>query len=175
MKRLFFALWPDDVTRQRCVSIINSISQKPKKPVNVANLHVTLLFLGNISKNQQTSLQTAASAIAIPEMTIYFNRLSFWKKPGILCLTVAEPYIELQSLADSLKMVARGLNIKTDDRPYTPHISLIRDAKQLASIEFEPIIWRSHSFCLVQSHSLINKTAYEIIQEWPPISISRKQ
>jgi RNA 2',3'-cyclic 3'-phosphodiesterase len=175
LKRLFFALWPDDVTRQRCVSIINSISPKPDKTVDTANLHVTLLFLGNISKIQQTSLQAAASSIAIPEMTIYFNRLSFWKKAGILCLTVAKPYTELQYLAENLKMVARELNIKTDDRPYTPHITLVRDAKQLAPIEFEPIIWRSHSFCLVQSHSLNHKTAYEIIKEWPPSPVSRQQ
>ncbi len=126
---------------------------------------MTLLFLGNISVQQQISLQAAALAITIPEITINFNRLSFWKNPGILCLTIAEPNAELQFLADRLADVAKQLMIKIDNRPFKPHITLVRHAHELAQVEFEPILWRSHSFCLAQSST--GNLAYEIIQQWP--------
>ena len=68
--RLFFALWPDDIIRQRCASIINSMVKEPMAPVRAANIHVTVLFLGNLSTEAKQAVLEQSSSIKIPEIKI---------------------------------------------------------------------------------------------------------
>lgn len=166
MKRLFFALWPDDITRQQCVKITKGINKEKARPVNPANLHVTLLFLGNIAADKEISFRLEAATIPIPKTTLRFDQLNFWKKPGVLCLTATDSSPELMALVDNLSIVARKLDIPIDERPFKPHVTLVKKAKELTTLEFEPVIWHSKSFCLVESCSLINGVEYRIIEQW---------
>ncbi len=167
MKRLFFALWPNDIVRQKCVAVISSISQESIRPIANNNIHVTLVFLGNIDSNQEALLIDGADEIVIPEIIINFNRLSYWKKSGILCLTASKPCSELQTVVADLSSLATDLNIKLDERPYKLHVTLARNTQLLTRADFEPVQWLSNSFCLVQSHTLPSRLGeYEIIKEW---------
>ncbi len=166
MNRLFFALWPDDITRQRCAGIINSIGTHSSQPISAGNLHVTLTFLGNVPSESLEPLIQQASQVYVPAVKIRFNRLSFWKKPGILCLTSSTTSANLVQLVNDLNTIAKAFNIKLDTRPYKPHITLMRNANTLSAVEFEPVIWRSHAFCLVKSHTGLHGVEYEVIKDW---------
>ncbi|MEQ1740186.1 MAG: RNA 2',3'-cyclic phosphodiesterase [Methyloglobulus sp.] len=163
MKRLFFALWPDDITRQKCVKITVAIN---KSVVSPTNLHVTLLFLGNVTLDKETVLRQEAAIIPPPKLTLCFNRLSFWKKPGVLCLTSTDDNPELISLVNNLAVAAKKLEIPVDQRPYKPHVTLVKKAKASKTLGFEPVNWRSNSFCLVESCSQPNGVEYRIIEQW---------
>ncbi|WP_411726629.1 RNA 2',3'-cyclic phosphodiesterase [Methyloglobulus sp.] len=166
MKRLFFALWPDDMIRQQCVKITRAINNGKIRPVNPANLHVTLLFLGNITTDKEIAFREEVAIIPVPKITLRFDHLNFWKKPGVLCLTATDNSPKLMALVDNLAIVARKLDIPIDERPFKPHVTLAKKAKEPMTLEFEPIIWHSKSFCLVESCPLSNGVEYRIIEQW---------
>lgn len=169
MKRLFFALWPDDIIRNQCVKISHAIRLESARSVEPANLHATLLFLGNIDSDKELTFRQEAAAIPVPKITIQFDQLSFWQKPGILCLTAAKFSPELVMLVDNLSTIARKLDHPIDARPFKPHVTLVKKVKKLITLEFEPIIWHSEAFCLVESCSLTNGVEYRIIEQWKAI------
>ncbi len=167
MKRLFLALWPDDKSRQQCAKIATAIQTEKVSPVKPSNIHITLIFLGNLDLEKETHLKQALVDIHVPRITLTFDRLSFWKKPGIICLTTTGLSVGLATLVEDLSMPVKKLEILIDERPYNPHITLIKKAKKLKVLEFPPIIWHSESFCLVESCSTPNGVEYRVIGEWP--------
>lgn len=166
MKRLFFALWPDQNTRQACAKLAKTLSCSGGKPVAPENLHVTLVFLGSVDDETEAALTSAASAIQVPRLTITFDRVDFWRKPRILCLTGRTEGGELKTLVAELNAVSQTLSIEVDRRPYTPHVTLVRKAREPKAITFEPIVWQTDSFCLVESRTLPEGVEYRVIQEW---------
>ena len=167
MKRLFFALWPDEPTCQQCVEIQNLLLNLSCKPVAMHNLHVTLVFLGNVDAAKEMALLEAATTISARQIQIIFDQLSFWNKPKVLCLTSQVIDSELSNLVKELTNVAKNLAIAVDERLYTPHVTLARKANQTVNLTFEPIIWRANQFCLVESCSTITGVEYRICQTWP--------
>ncbi|OAI12832.1 2'-5' RNA ligase [Methylomonas lenta] len=165
MKRLFFALWPDQNTRQQCQQVIQSLPGQGK-PVVANNLHVTLVFLGNIDQARQIAITKAANTIDIQPMRLIFNHLNFWKKPAVVCLVAEQVDPAVSNLVAQLSMSARQLGIELDDRPYKPHITLLRKAKSQVNIDFNPIHWQSNSFCLVESCSTTSGVEYRVIERW---------
>ena len=166
MKRLFFALWPDESIRQQCVRIGNAVVTEKARPVQAANIHVTLLFLGNTAPDKEEGFKQALATIPVPTLTLCFDNLSFWKKPGISCLTTTDPNPEIGMFVEILSRLARKLDIPIDDRPFKPHVTLVKKAKTQTSLEFDPIIWHSNSFCLVESCRFSNGIEYRIVEKW---------
>jgi len=166
MKRLFFALWPENIIRQQCLDIGKAVLTEPARLVRPAYIHVTLLFLGNIDTGKEESFKQALATVQVSCMSLCFNRLSFWKKPGILCLTTPNNYPEVETLVGMLSKLAEELGIQTDERPFKPHITLVKKATKLTPLEFDPINWHSSSFCLVESVNCPNGIEYRIVEEW---------
>ncbi len=169
--RLFFALWPDDETRQALAGLSQSIAAKGFKWVQLHNLHVTLVFLGQVDKDVESLIKESVAGIAVPPFELTFDSLSYWSRPRILCLTCRQPAPEaVAMLAIALDTAAANCGLQTDTRPYTPHITLARHARYLPDVKFEPIIWRADSFCLVKSCSEPEGVCYKVIQQWPLIT-----
>lgn len=166
MKRLFFALWPDEITRQQCVKIKNELCIENVYAVPADNIHITLLFLGNIDSDKESMIKRDSASINIPNIRLRFNDLSFWKKSGILCLTATVPCPELEKLVEDLSKLAIKLDIPTDERPFTPHITLVKKALRQQNLEFDPVIWHSNAFCLVESCQVSSGVEYRIVQKW---------
>lgn len=166
--RLFFALWPDNETRQALTRLNQSIEAKDFKQVQPHNFHVTLVFLGPINKDVESLLKQSVTDIAVQPFELTFDSLSYWSKPKILCLTCQQPSPETAMiLVTALTKAAASCGLKTDTRPYTPHITLARHARHLPDVKFEPIIWRAEAFCLVESCSEPDGVCYRVIQQWP--------
>lgn len=166
MKRLFFALWPDEKVRNQCMKIMERLNDGRSRAINPANLHVTLLFLGYIPEEKVIIIKQEADHIAVPKIRVNFNQISFWKKPGILCLTATETNRELIMLADQLKAIAEKLSISLDGQPIYPHITLFRKVHSIERYEFDVVDWQSSSFCLVESCTHLNQVEYRIIESW---------
>jgi RNA 2',3'-cyclic 3'-phosphodiesterase len=166
MKRLFFALWPDETTRQQCVNVGKAVLTEHAYPVKPANIHVTLLFLGNIDPDKEERFKQALATVQVPRMTLCFDKLSFWKKPGILCLTTTELNPGIEKFVETISRVAKGLDIPANERAFKPHVTLVKKATKLTPLEFDPINWHSSSFYLVEPVRGSYGIEYRIIEEW---------
>jgi len=167
MKRMFFALWPDDDTRERCRQIIRAV-RSAGRPVSANNLHITLVFLGSVDAPRQAAMTETAANLVIRPMSLTFDRLAYWKKPAVLCLCAEQTDPVVSDLVKQLNIAAVENGIDIDQRPYRPHVTLLRKAKSPSPIEFEPIVWRADSFCLVQSCSTPAGVEYRVIDRWLP-------
>ncbi len=179
MKRLFFALWPDEVARQLCVDEMRKLKAYGK-PVAPTNIHVTLLFLGATDAERQRELSEFASTITIKPMTLAFDKLSYWKKPAVCCLTSSSGDAAVSALVEQLSRAAASLGIEVDNRPFKPHVTLLRKAlfSPLLDQILEPIVWNADDFCLAESRSTPPGVEYRVIKRWqaaansPPCRVS---
>lgn len=166
MKRLFFALWPDEKTRQLINTFNQSIQSQGLKKVKPDNLHVTLVFLGNVDDGAEALIRQGVGNIKVQPFVIRFDNLSYWKKPKILCVSTQHYDPQLFVLVDALNSIVGQCGIKIEKRRYQPHITLARKAGKLIDINVPPIEWQAEDFCLVQSSSTVNGVDYQVLQRW---------
>lgn len=166
MKRLFFALWPNSETRKKIGGINQSINSEGLKRVKSDNLHVTLIFLGNIDAELETMIRQSIKNMSVQPFTLYFDKLAFWRKPRLLCLTTSQYDQQLAILVDNLRKELEQCGVAVEDRVYKPHISLARKARRLIDIDVQTIEWSVQSFCLVESISTAEGVHYQVLQRW---------
>lgn len=165
-KRLFFALWPDQQTRRRCVDLTDGLKVNAR-PVVASNLHVTLVFLGNVDQATEKALCSAAAEVTVQPIQLSFDRLSYWRKPAVGCLTASQNNPAVEALAAALADIAGRLGLVLDERPYRPHVTLYRKLHQPLTAEVDAIEWRADGFCLVESRSTPHGVEYKVLQRWP--------
>jgi len=171
MKRLFFALWPSDATREKIIEFDDLLTDPRLKKVATKNLHVTLVFLGLLDEKQEKNIIKAASNLAASPINMQFDQLTLWQqKRGILCLTSTSQPESLLTLVKQLQDGVSEQGIELEQRPYTAHITLARNLKQLPEINVEAISWHSDTFVLVHSVSTEHGVDYQIINSWPLVS-----
>ncbi|MCX4188796.1 RNA 2',3'-cyclic phosphodiesterase [Methylophaga sp. OBS3] len=166
-ERLFFALLPDSQAKQAITSVMNQISDAGLRLYPQTNLHQTLVFIGQFEQSQIQALITDCHAISLPPITMQFEVLEFWDKPKVLCLTAKHQSQALQKLVHSLQNVVQKHGITLEQRPYRPHITIARKAKQTTELSFTPIRFTANEFVLMRSVSTENGPVYEPIYRWP--------
>lgn len=165
MKRLFFALWPDSTTRQHCHELAKAL-RGCGRLVPANNLHVTLVFLGAVNEAQQAAITQAAASLSSEPMRLCFDRLSYWRKPAVVCLCAERVDSALICLVEQLTAIAEQQQISLDKRPYRPHVTLLRKAKSLPERDFKPIEWQASGFSLVESCSTPTGVEYRVLESW---------
>ena len=168
-KRLFLALWPDDAIRQQLNRVLpdTGIQLLDGSPVRSDNLHMTLLFLGDVQNSDAQNLITSLDSVSFTPFTLSVNRWGHFHKPGILWLGVSDEPYELQQLYKQIKVIViKHLNGVTS-KSFKPHITLIRNAKTLPQVtDFEEIEWFVDSFALVESKLRSEGVEYTVLQQW---------
>ena len=169
MKRLFFALWPDEQTRQKIVQFDQQLTEPKHKKVKTDNLHVTLVFLGQVDDEQEQNIIQAVSDIKSAVIDMTFDQLTIWQqKRGILCLTSQYQPEPLLALVEQIRQRAIEFGVELDDRAYTAHITLARNLKQLPEVAIAPEVdWHATSFALIHSVSTEQGVDYRVIKSWP--------
>ena len=167
MKRLFFALWPDEETRERIFAISRSLPEKCGRLLPKNNLHITLVFLGNMDMDTAQAVQQAASETHFTGFTLVMDRIGKWPAAGVIWLAPSVIPEELATLVLQLNQVASNCGFDIDSRPYQPHATLARKARGIVALpEFEAFDWKIKGFSLVHSTTLPEGARYEVIQDW---------
>jgi 2'-5' RNA ligase len=168
--RLFFAFWPDDQLAGRLGRIAGwCVHDAGGRKVPTRNLHLTLLFLGEVTATQQEALEETASRLAIPPLTLTLGQVEFWPRAKILCLTGDDdpPDPGLLELVDTLRRSAKIQGLRVEDRPYRPHVTLARKVSRLAEPpRLEPVTWALEGLCLVESVPERGRYRYRVLREW---------
>lgn len=167
MKRLFFALWPDQETREKVSKLNRVIRSDRVRKVKPDNVHITLVFLGGVTADQERALIDGAGKIAAEPVDVQFDQLTLWRRPGILSLTCSEQPLPLLNLVAELTKIAVACEIDVDKRPYKAHVTLARKARVKPEIDLQPLRWQADSFALVETVSTETGSHYQVLQSWP--------
>lgn len=178
VRRLFFALWPDQVLRSQFIEATRHARRKLGKAgarmVDTANIHITLAFLGNVPDEQYQCLANSAGRVRAGSFDLLLDRWGFFRRAQVFYLTPAAVPGELERLVGQLWGVAGSCGLRPDPRPFQPHLTLAR--KVTARLDLaapESVLWTPADFVLVSSETRSSGPVYQVLQRWPLIAADR--
>lgn len=170
MKRLFFALWPDAEICRRLAEVVELLPEASCRRTPVENLHLTLVFLGNVPDPVISKLKAGANRLRLqtPGFPLRLERNGWWKHSGIAWLAPERAPPPLLSLVDELRRLSKQAGLSVEERDYRPHLTLARKLKRgPGPLRFEPLHWQVKDFCLVESVTHSQGASYQLMQSWP--------
>ncbi len=169
VKRLFFALWPDEVLRQQLYALGGVLlGDNRGRRMPAENLHLTLAFLGYVDAERQECLEREASAIQSPAFTLTLDQAGFWPRKGILWVGGTIP-VELLALVRALQQALMRCGLEPETRPFQIHLTLVRNVRRLRlerNRAIAPLMWPVRKFALVASQTLPEGARYEVLRTW---------
>lgn len=168
-RRLFFALWPDDATREALAHATRkAVRASGGRPVPASNLHATLLFIGSVAAERVAELEQAAEGVPLPSFTLVINRMEHWPKPAVLCATAPLVPAEARTLAATLQRSVAHAGFAPDVKPFRAHVTVARKVvKPHALGPIHPVHWPIKGFALVESETLAEGSRYTVVRHWP--------
>jgi len=167
--RLFFAVWPTPEV-QRALGEIARGAQHTcgGRAVPHSNIHLTLVFLGNLPRDCIAILEAVALKVQGHRFTLKVDRLEYWGHNRILWAGTRDIPKALQALVTRLQDALAGADFKFDRRPYVPHITLLRNARQAPAEDRSPeVSWPVDSFALMESAPRERGREYRVLRSWP--------
>lgn len=167
-QRLFFGLWPDPEARTRLYRLAREFQPPGGRLHHPEDLHITLVFLGQVKDDQLSCVYEAANRIDIPSFSLTLDRLGHWPRPRILWCGPSETPEPLQRLVTGLQQGLKGCGFVPERRRYKPHITLHRKVRHAEPGQLEhPIAWRAVEFALASSEGgAPGEPRYRILHRW---------
>ena len=165
-RRVFFALWPDEGTREALVSASRpAVQRSAGRATPRANLHVTLAFLGAVSEAELARVRQI-SPPPVERFVLSIDTLGFRKRARLLWAAPDAVPPALLELESSLWSELAELEIPRERRPYLPHVTLARRARHVSDT-LTPVHWPVPEFVLVASTPGPRSSVYRILETWP--------
>lgn len=168
--RLFFALWPTAATQldwQRRSGPF--LAPMGGRRIPADNLHLTLAFLGEVPGDRLNALLRLGDDLDPDPIHLRFDRIEYWKRPGLACL---RPDTIPPALARLEARLQTGLGLAgfaVEKRHFKPHVTLSRDVPVSAEqLPLWPVLeWEAPALALVRSRLSPAGPEYAVLQEWP--------
>ncbi|WP_339547751.1 RNA 2',3'-cyclic phosphodiesterase [Pseudomonas sp. RA_35y_Pfl2_P32] len=165
-KRLFFALPCEPAQSRAIVQWRSTLGHLEGRPIAAQNLHLTLMFLGDVAVTQLPGLYAAAAQVRVPgeALRVRLDQLQAWHRAGMLLLVPTEPVPALLQLVYALHQAMLALGFVDAPREYRAHLSLVRDFRAPvpeadSAPDFTP---DARHFVLFESH----KGRYRPLAQW---------
>lgn len=171
--RAFLALLPDTETALAIDHWRNLCWRNMPGVVPVQNLHITLVFLGDIDSTQQQALESILDGVEMPPIELSLSSLGFHLDRNMLWL---EPGSEsdddrsvLIGVVDSLRRAAARAGIAVDKGRYRPHMTLARRVMTPppSPLLDADVVFRAEAMHLVQSRLQPDGPLYSVVRSWP--------
>lgn len=130
---------------------------------------MTLAFLGEVDEIGIDSAKAAAWAVSGAGLTLSLDRVEYWQKPQVLCLTPSISDDKLGQLVADLSSRLRAKGFRLENRPFRPHVTLARKVTALpAGLAWSSsVVWSAQAFVLVASCQTGQGSRYRVIHSWP--------
>jgi 2'-5' RNA ligase len=165
--RLFFALWPPAPVRAALAELQAQVLAPRTRAIPSANLHATLVFLGEIDAARRADLDRAARSISAPAFELRIERAGWWRRTGIVWAAprqVPAPLLGLHAEL-SARLVAAGFPLEA--RTYLPHVTLARRARRRPREHaMTPVVWPVSAWHLMESIQENGGSRYEPLACW---------
>lgn len=127
-------------------------------------VHVTLFFLGNVERESIAALEAVAGRLEVPAFELTLDRVDYWRHNRIVWAGTTATPAPLADLASGLSAALAPLGFTAEDRPYVPHVTLVRNAKRgPKGVVFAPVRWRIRDWVLVESVPGAGRSSYRVI------------
>lgn len=137
--RLFFALWPSDDQRQAlAAATADAIVPIEGRVVPPGNLHVTLAFLGPVPGETFVQLVEIGGRGGDAAVELGFNRLEYWPKPRVVVAIPGRVPPAAARIVDRLWAELLPLGFERENRPWQPHLTLVRRVRGTPPADFGP-------------------------------------
>lgn len=151
-QRLFFALWPQPAVR---VALSRWRDQAQThaggRAMQSRNLHMTLVFLGDIRSDRIPAIQRAAASVQLEPCVLRLDRRAFWKHNHIVWAGGDAP-VQLHDAVTQLRDALTAADVGFDAKPFVPHVTLLREVRSFDDAPVpEPIDWAVSEFVLMAS------------------------
>ncbi len=166
--RLFFALWPDEVTRA-CMSqhAVRLAAKGGGRVVGPAALHLTLVFVGAVPASALSAVCAAAGEAQSTPFTLILDRIGAWRANGIGWLAPGAIPQAAIDLSESLRSALRARGLPFDAKPFKAHVTLVRKlSRPVAGATVGEIEWPVHEFALMRSRLAASGANYERVASW---------
>jgi 2'-5' RNA ligase len=170
-RRLFFALWPSDAVRAQLAAEAQSRATLGRA-IAGRNLHVTVVFLGAVAEPRLAHALDAAQSVQKltfdGRFLLHLDRVEFWRRSSLVCLTAAHAPLELLALVERLHvgLRERGFELRGHET-FRPHVTLVRDvARGPTSADVASVEWPVDSFALVESQVGQRGSQYTVLEHW---------
>src|SRR3569623_2166129 len=129
-RRLFFALWPDEVTRAALADRSAALPADSGGRIVPTNLHITLVFLGALTAEQRAAVEAAAERIVMAPFTLTLDRYGYWRGPQVIWAGSGVTPVALRTLVNRLRLGAAACGVPVDRRAYQIHSTLYRRVRR---------------------------------------------
>lgn len=159
--RLFFALWPDDATASGLQRLQVGMHGRLTA---YANLHVTLVFLGQQPTTLLPDLKDVLAHLPRSDITLRLDHVGYFRRNRIAWVGTRHVPTTLVSLHQHLVDALQKRNVAFRmEHAFTPHVTLARDAAMPADMAFDPIVWHANRVALVKSVTTAEGSRYSIV------------
>ena len=166
--RIFFALWPDDAIRQQIHRQIYPVFDHPQgRKVPKQNWHITLAFLGNVSDEVYSCVQSQADMVTGKSFELELDIIGHWSRPKVVWLGCSQKPAALDALFCNLNQQIADCGYSPEYKIFQPHMTLMRKVtRKPKPLKFQPVKWQCIEFVLVESKVDDKGSIYKIINTW---------
>ena len=171
-KRVFIALMPDRLVREKFAALQQQLGQEKllgtAKAVDRNNLHMTLHFIGSITIEKLQVLEASLGSVQCKAFDMEVNTVGHFPRPRVLWLGLGRIPSALMELEQQAVVCIQQCLEGYQHMPYRPHITLFRKVKQPSETSDCSVIhWSVKSFALVESKTCPDGVRYSVLKEWP--------
>lgn len=131
-------------------------------------IHLTLFFLGATEVSRVPTIEAVGASVRSSAFDFALDTLGYWRHNRIVWSGVSRCPAALAALAADLRAGLAREGVHAEDRPYVPHITLVRDAARApGTLALAPCVWRAHEFVLVESEPVRGGVRYAVRARWP--------
>ena len=164
--RTFFAISPDDAARAALAEGARWAAKScGGRPTPAELIHLTLVFIGSTRRERVADLVGLMDTLDLPAFDLQLDSIGWFRRNGIVWAGSQSPPDALIALQSTLARDAERVGFSLDVRPYSPHLTLARDAHRSppATTLTPPLSWRVSSFELMSSQLGGTGPRYEVL------------
>lgn len=175
MHRLFVALRPPRVLRERLLAVMGGIAGARWQ--DDAQLHLTLRFIGEVDRHRAEDVAAALGAVHHPRFALALAGLGQFDRNGRIDSLWAgvTPHDAVTALHNKVDQALARIGIAPDTRAFLPHITIARFGRKsgpatamlghAAGLASPPC--EMTAFCLYESRLGGEGATYEIVARYP--------